>query len=515
MRTSRQNYARLAVSVSILTAFASIIYAILIQKFDLYLQIGIGLVIIGLAVFALLDPQAVREFLTGRQAKNTSAMALVTLGSLALLVILNLLANKFGGKWDLTEDRTNTLTNQTVQIIQNIPGQAELIGFYSKNYPSDNARTLLAMLAEKSKGKINYRFVDLEADPVTAKSYEVTRDATVLVLLNGRQEQVTLVNENEIVSALLRLSNPNKPVVYFLTGHGEISIDSSGGMSFSKAKSTLEKKNYEVRSLNLLANPEIPKDATLLVIAGPTKPVSTKEVELIADYLKAGKRLLVMEDPLILTSFDDEPDPLAEYLDSQWGIRLNRDLVVDTASNPATQPVASQYGQHPITQRLDGIVTVFPASRSVNASASAPSGVSLVELVKTSNNSWGETDLTSLQNNRVEYNEGADTLGPVSLAVAASDSTTKARVVVFGSSFFAEDQNYSTYANGDLFINAIDWAAENDQLINLTPRSVTQRVLLPPSPVYLNLVFLVVVILIPGAIVGAGIATYLHRRRLG
>jgi ABC-type uncharacterized transport system involved in gliding motility auxiliary subunit len=217
----------------------------------------------------------------------------------------------------------------------------------------------------------------------------------------------------------------------------------------------------------------------------------------------------------VITDFGTEPDPLAEYLELEWGIQLNPDLVVDLGSNPVTQPVASQYGIHPITQRLDGIVTVFPTSRSVSASATTPSGISLVELVKTSANSWGETDLSSLQDNQLQYDEGADYPGPVSLGIAASKTETKARVVVFGSSFFATDQNYSTYANGDLLINSIDWAAENDQLINLTPRSVTQRVLIPPSTIYINLVFLVVVILIPLAIIGAGVGMYLYRRRQG
>jgi len=157
MRTSSQNYARIALAISILAAFGSIVYAILVQKFDLYLQVGIGLVIIGIALFALLDPHRIRELLTGRQIKYSSNMLVFTVGLLAVLVVVNVLADRFGGKWDFTEDRTNSLTSQTVEIIQNLPGKADLIGFFSSEFPVDSARQLLENLKENSKGSISYR----------------------------------------------------------------------------------------------------------------------------------------------------------------------------------------------------------------------------------------------------------------------------------------------------------------------------------------------------------------------
>ena len=94
-------------------------------------------------------------------------------------------------------------------------------------------------------------------------------------------------------------------MVYFLTGHGERDIEQAGETSMTRAKTTLESKNYTVKTLNLLAENQIPEDASLIVIAGPLQPVSEEEVQLLKDYLASGGSLIVMEDPTALTEFGD------------------------------------------------------------------------------------------------------------------------------------------------------------------------------------------------------------------
>ena len=67
------------------------------------------------------------------------------------------------------------------------------------------------------------------------------------------------------------------------------------------------------------------------------------------------------------------------------------------------------------------------------------------------------------------------------LAVAGINSTTNGSIVVVGNSNFAITKNYTAFGNGDFMINSIDWAAQQDKLINLTPKKTTQRILVPPQ----------------------------------
>ena len=92
-------------------------------------------------------------------------------------------------------------------------------------------------------------------------------------------------------------------------------------------------------------------------------------------------------------------------------------------------------------------------------------------------------------------------------------SHTEARVVVFGDSDFALDVNFIYFANGDLIVNSVDWAAGQEDLINLTPKENKQRMLLPPQNALMNLLLLASVIVIPGLALVGGIYVFIQRRR--
>jgi ABC-type uncharacterized transport system involved in gliding motility auxiliary subunit len=103
----------------------------------------------------------------------------------------------------------------------------------------------------------------------------------------------------------------------------------------------------------------------------------------------------------------------------------------------------------------------------------------------------------------------------LTLAVSGENSTTKGRVVVFGNSLFANDQYFGGYANSAVFVNSVDWAANQNNLINITPRTPIARIFNPPSGLALIAIVLGMVFVIPGLIIGAGIFSWLERRRRG
>jgi ABC-type uncharacterized transport system involved in gliding motility auxiliary subunit len=238
---------------------------------------------------------------------------------------------------------------------------------------------------------------------------------------------------------------------------------------------------------------------------------------MLSDYVTAGGTMVIMQDSPIFTEFGDQNDYLAGYLKDSWGITLGEDLVIDqTSFLGAMAPVGSVDASHPITQKLQGLATGFPSARSVQVS-DAYEDVSATVIIQTaSSDSWAETDLTMLlEGGEVEYTEGSDLLGPVPLAVAAEKMSTGSRIVVFGDNNFAMNANFTFFGNGDLLVGSVDWAVGQDDLINLTPKTATQRFLLPAQPYLMNMIFLFVVILMPGAVLMAGVVTWARKRRRG
>jgi ABC-type uncharacterized transport system involved in gliding motility auxiliary subunit len=332
--------------------------------------------------------------------------------------------------------------------------------------------------------------------------------------MGDRKEIASFASETELTKAMIRLISPTARVVYFLEGHGEPTLEASGDLNFSTAKSTLESKNYTVNSLNLLSTNKIPEDALAIIIAGPMKPVSATEVDLLKKYVDAGGSLVVLEDPTLVTEFGDSTDPLAEYLTKDWGITLDNDIVIDliNSQNPL-QAVSSNIGIHPITQNLtQNYIVILPQARSLSI-AGQVENVTQTPIILTTEQSWGETELKA--DTQPEFDPEKDIAGPLNLAIAGENSVTKGRVVIFGNSIFATNDGFDAYGNGNMFINSVDWAAEQEDLINLTPRQPTMRTFIPPN----NLVFLVMIIttvlVLPGFVVFAGVSAWVARRKRG
>ena len=520
MNSKLRRFASLGLYLSLLAALVSAGYYIILRQWNLPLQIGLALVVIGLAIFAAFDPDRVRVVITGRQARYGSNALVMTIAFLGILVVINFLVSQYDKRWDLTENKVNTLSPETIDALKKLPQPVVATAFYSTRDLStrDQVKSLLDQYQFESKGKFTFKFIDPDADPGAAQAANFPQgQAGMIALKMGvQQSSVTTATEQELTSAIIRLINPEKRTVYFLTGHGESSPDVSGDQSYSQLKTTLETKNYTVQTLNLLTTNKIPDDAKVIVVGGPKKPLIAGEVKLIEDYLTKGGSMVVMEDPLPKTEFGNAPDPLADYITKTWGITLGQDIVIDLVSQQYYgQPLLAigvDYGNHPITDKMQqGMATFFPGARSVTSKS--VSGISQTQLVKTAPQSWAETDFASL--NQAQLDPGKDLSGPVPLVIAAEKSDTQARIVVFGNSDFITDGNITAGGNSDLMVSSIDWAAKQENLINFTPKKSTDRVLSQTKPYTLGLIFLGSIVVLPLGVVVLGVATWISRKRRG
>ena len=482
---------------------------------DRWLNLGLvstaGFTFIGLALFALFDPNRVREFLEGRQARYGSNATILLLAFIGIVVVVNIIVFQNPGKpIDMTEEKQHTLTTETLDVLKALPEPVHATAFFSSQYPADTATELLKNYKTASNGNFDYQFVDPNQNPVAAKEAGISGDGKIYLQMGEQHEIVAYASEQDLTNALIRLMNPGTRAIYFLTGHGERSLDASDQTGYQNAKTALEAKNYSVSTLNLLSENNIPTDAKVIVIAGATNPISTNEMALFQEYIAKGGAIIILEEPLPLTNIGNNPDPLSDYLAKNLGITLNNDIVLDTTSPQANIAVGATYGSHPITQKLAGLVSFFPTARSLTINGTATTSVK--ELVATSQASWGETDFT---NQSASFDPEKDFEGPLTLAAAGTDSNTNARLVVFGDADFASDAAFQEYANGDLFINSVDWAAGEERMINLSSPQPITRTLNAPKTSTLVLLGFSMICLIPGLIVGGGITSWLIRKKRG
>ncbi len=195
---------------------------------------------------------------------------------------------------------------------------------------------------------------------------------------------------------------------------------------------------------------------------------------------------------------------------------MNNDLVIDPTSSQIIVSIENAYGSHAITAKLQSqnLVSFFPTARSLTLKTSVQN-VQTTGLVTTVDRAWGETDFAALQNNQVAFDAATDFAGPLTIAAAAQNSTTNSRIVVIGDASFASDLYFDQYGNGDLFINSVDWAAGQGNIINLTSSQAISRQMRLPNSFTILLLAFVFVILIPGVVIAAGVTTWAMRRKRG
>jgi ABC-type uncharacterized transport system involved in gliding motility auxiliary subunit len=192
-------------------------------------------------------------------------------------------------------------------------------------------------------------------------------------------------------------------------------------------------------------------------------------------------------------------------------------------------PVAAKYPAHAITDRFN-LITAYRLARSVAPLSGGTSGKFAQTLVETSPASWAETDF-KLLNTTGQVNQDldkGDKAGPVSLAAAVSSPATdtpapaagakpedtnkpETRIVVFGDSDFASNSGLGIQGNRDLFMNAVNWLAQQENLIAIRPRDPQDRRVTLTNDQQRR-IFWLTVFIIPGLILFAGIQTWWRRR---
>ncbi len=542
MKRDWSRFAPLGLVLAGLAAFITVCIYIIVPRWTIWLQIGLIAVVVGLALYVAAAPGQFRQTMKGRQMRyglNTLLMSLAFFGIIVVvnyLVFYNAKMNPKQTRWDLTENKSNTLAPETLGALSKLPDVVHAQAFYSPRLNSgmSDAQLLLENYAKNSKGKFAFEFINWEEKRTIATQAGITNDGQVVLNMGDRKQLVSVVNEQELTSALVRLISNQQQNVYFLRDEGESDPNGSTNDSMSRIRDALEGKNYAVKTLKLAVDASVPQDANIIVIAGPSQPLPQASVDLLAKFVDSGGSLIVMEGPeaMIDNSGGFIDDPLANYLEKTWGITLGKDVIITLEANqPTLVAKAGAYGNHVITQKMGAFTPAFPAARSVTAAKPAPAGLTLTEIVLTTqfyancfpSCSWATTDIAALN----AWATGAqssppqspsDKQGPIPIAVAGENSSTQGRVVVFGSTGFAYD-GYRIPGNQDLLLNSIDWSAKQEQLINLTPKATKDRTfvsnVIKYSNISTNLLFLGSIILLPGAVIFAGIVAWIVRRRRG
>jgi len=455
----------------------------------------------------------------------TKKKILISIGLIfGILLLVNILADRFFVRLDFTDDDEYTLSNATENILNSLDQPVTVTAYFSENLPPNVAqvrrdfRDLLVEYSNESGGNVVYDFLNPNKDQQTEMKTQQAGIRPIMINVRERDQvkqqraylgavlqygdktetipfiQPGSAMEYALSSAIKKLTLQNKNEIAFLEGNGEHPLSDMGQVS--RELSIL----YNVSSIKFSDTTGIPTKFNTLVIVAPSDTLKPAYLKQLDNYLASGGRLLIALDrvktDLSKAQGSSQLTGLGEWL-AKKGINVEDNFIIDAncstimvrqqqgmfVMNTPVQfpyiPKITKFADHPITQGIESVIMPFVSPVKINqqdsllhivpiAQTSGKSGVQRPPVQFDVSKQWGDSDfpLSSL---------------PVAVAVDGKiDNGVYSKMVVFGCGDFAVNgsgQNAQKLSqdNVNLMTNAIDWLSDDTGLISLRTKGVTSR----------------------------------------
>lgn len=456
-----------------------------------------------------------KEFLKARQTKYVSYAALYIVVVFAVVIVANMLANRYDKSYDATSNKRYSLSDQTKKVVKELKSDVT-ITYFDQTSRFQEAKDKLDQYANLSP-KVHVEYVDPDKKPELARAAGIKSYGTTIVQIGANKNEAKSTSEEDITGAFIRDLKNTTRTVCFVEGSGEHQIDDTSRSGYAGLKQLLGKDDYQAKSINLLTTAEVPTDCTVVVVGGPRSDYLQPEVDALKKYEEGGGRAMFLLDPPLKMGREEiaDNDSLNAVLQT-WGVTPDKDLVLDR--NPVGQLLGAgvevalvmRYDSHAIVNDLKGTATGFPISRSLQTKNGDKTTVE--KLFDSSDSSVATTKLDSPN---INLEDPKNKKGPMTLAVAGTYNTGKensqGRFVVIGSSEWATNGYLGFQGNRDFALNALNWLSSDEDLISIRPKAPEDR-RVTLTQAQMRWVRLTSQFLIPLAVLFAGVSVWWRRR---
>ena len=480
------------------------LYGIILIVFGAVLVGFIGLIFLS-AVFAAFISR------TGRYGVNTLIMLAAFI---AIVLIVNFISFANHSRIDTTFTNQFSLDSDTKNLLDNLKEPVRAIAFYREDISERDELVRRGKVEGKLQefrnrtSNFSYEFIDPEIEPDLARTYGVSQDGygyesiVVIGTKSGLSDGIQPTDpdysqlEQDLYTGILVATGQEQRTVYFLAGHRERSLDISTGEGYELASQGLKGDNYRVQTLrwNLAEeNVNVPDDAALLVIAGPTAELPEAHAQALNLYLQGlkadgtdrrqGGRMIFLAEP-------DLPESFRVFM-ANWGVIIGDRYILDRANSLADNPLTLRVVQY---YRDAPREIVFPRETPLGESFMpgtaplliVPGGARLpLPLARTSDKSIlvddiETTELTPEDGNRARSFDPAVyvlAIGPVGSPPPASEPPESqiSGIVVFGDTDFASNSFFDRGSGRALFLNSANFLLGDFSLVSIRDRKTVFR----------------------------------------
>ena len=476
--------------------------------------------------------------------KNFMASRAKTFLMTAILVVaflvLNLYIEKIDlPKFDITEKKVFTLSDASKNELKNVQDNVKVLVY---GIPENNYIIDLLKQYKNFNDKIDYEIITDDNNPDIITKYGLQSGYSVIIVENGDKNKIISsyelssydystgqsidLSENAITNAILNLTIAQKPKVYFLTGHNELSL--SEYLSYLLAY--LENEVFEYDALDLLKVTAVPDDCDLIAIMSPRTDLSEQEVTLLTDYINKGGNIIFTSDFLDLTKADL---PNWQSILDMYGLTFENGVVYEL--DEKYYYITNDGKQEPrifnphiedttITSQIksDSGLIIESAKRisTVDEETQKSLNVTYQNLLTTSENSIFLSDFTQKGVNELYSQTPTTSLISVKATknLGTEEEEKKSEIIAIANGFFVSNIQSSIKAdiaqvhlddNANFFLNSVANLTNRED--SITVRKDTNATTFTPTENERNII-MAIVFLTPTIIMIIGLGVWSYRR---
>jgi hypothetical protein len=477
--------------------------------------IALGLFAFFLVFAFFYDRKFFGEFLMMKTTKHGMNMGMMILLVLAFIVIVNFIAVRKYKTFDFSLAHANTLSDQSIKLLKSLDSDLKIRFFYKKGVEgNEENRRLFRDLVKKyqdQSDKVQLDFIEVNERPDLASDFGVDKGSGVVFLeYKGRRNRIDKIDEQEMSSALVKVTREKKKTVYFTSGHGELSLDDAKeARGLNGLKMLLESNNYIVKTIAFNQSPKVPQDADMLAIVGPSQGFQDFELTALEEYLKSGGSVLMalqshqtegLEKVVAKLGLAFQNNYIWSVVETPLGRGINQGPVMGSTFSQ-TNEITHSFGKDE--------VTLFVHPMSINRLENPPKTLAIDDIVRTN------TDAMAFKTLEIK---GDGPQGPFTLVTSvkgkfpgADDKAKEFAAVIAGDSDFMDNQMLFKNLNRDLVLNSIASLVKEENLISISPKE-PQKTELMLTQVKFSLFIFGFIIPIPVIMLAMSVGLWVKRR---
>jgi gliding-associated putative ABC transporter substrate-binding component GldG len=457
--------------------------------------------------------------------KNIQILKYSLLLFTGIIILLNVLSDRFYLRLDTTEDNRYTLSPATKDILRNLQEPVTIKAYFSEELPPQlmQARKqfndLLVEYARRSDGMVMYEFIDPTGEEATEMEAQqagipplqvqvrnndkfeamVVYLGAVIQMGESQPEVIPQILENMpleyyLTSAIKKVSVMDKPGIAFLQGHGE-----PGPQAYTQALQQLDVL-YQTDFITLNDTIDALAPYNTLAIIAPTDSIPESHLRQIENFLARGNNVFIAINRVqaeLQQGFGSSLGTGLEAWLSAKGINVENSFLTDANCGrigvmqnmggfrvqqqipfPYIPIIKNFNPEHPVSKGIEEAIFSFMSPINIMVDTT----IKVTTLAYSSENS-GTASAPVYFNVQRNWTEADFPQGNLPVAAALEGQIAgnlSSRMVVFGDGDFAVNTSgqQGQQINPDnisLLTNSIDWLTDETGLIDLRTKEVTSR----------------------------------------